>query len=251
MHFSGISLPPTRSSRLFPKTVINLAGEHVLVTTNRKVFRTRLWSFPPIRLALGQLAGLLHFPIAVGTARGNPLRYFGIGISLASMRASVRDNFLHHIPLFFLAPSPVPRSFLSASRTARWFMLLVWLWHTLGFALGNGIVPGLKNVFDGRVRCSPMKEVTKCHIERRERRSFYPPHVAGHVPLRAPSYYVSAECLNSELARGTSRGVGVVSFYLDVSSWTERISSRCPISRVSEYRFEFQRDLNLNKPVEN
>jgi len=54
---------------------------------NRKVFRARLWSFLPIRLALGQLAGLLHFPIAVGTARGNPFRYFGIGISLASMRA--------------------------------------------------------------------------------------------------------------------------------------------------------------------
>lgn len=50
--------------------------------------------------------------------------------------------FLPCLPLFL-------PSFLFSTPFSRWFMLLVWLWRTLGFTLRNGIVPGLRNVFDG------------------------------------------------------------------------------------------------------
>jgi len=81
-------------------------------------------------------------------------------------------QFLRHIPLLSL--SLYFPSFSSFSiPLSRWFMLLVWLWRTLGFALRNGIVPGLRNVFDGGYGSRRWKKLP--NVASNGENAFFPP----------------------------------------------------------------------------
>lgn len=124
-----------------------------------------------------QLAGLLHFPTAV--PRYRPGKSFGIsGSKSRSRRRALPFATISSITSLFSSPPLFSRSFLFFNSLSRWFMLLVWLWRTLGIRAREWNCSRSEKCFWWRVRCSPMKEVTKCHIERRERCSFHPLHVA-------------------------------------------------------------------------
>lgn len=120
-------------------------------------------------LVLGQLAGLLHFPTAAGYRPGKYLRYFGIEISSMSTRTSVGSIFsitsLFPLSLFsslrrfllFLFRFPAGLCFLfdyDVRLDSHSGMELFLVWEMF--------------LMEGTVR-APMKEVTKCRIEWRER----------------------------------------------------------------------------------
>lgn len=98
-------------------------------------------------------------------------------------RASVGDNFLRHIfPFSFSFFSCL---FFFHSILLLVYMLLVWLWCTFGFALWNGIVPNLRNVF-AEVYSSFAHERSYQMSHRTEINSFHSSHLR-----RAKRHYMA------------------------------------------------------------
>ena len=161
------------------------------VILNCKVYVARLRVFYESDLSSDNWLAYFIFLLQQGTARGNT---FGIrDRNLVRVDMHFRwQQFLRHIPpLLSLSLSPLyfPSLFSFSFPFSCWFMLLVWLWRTLGFALGNGIVPGLRNVFDGGYGSRADERSYQMSHRMARTRSFHLSHVAQNVQTITRPWY--------------------------------------------------------------